>query len=292
MLLSEKMKKASDLSDTQKKIVDFMLEYPERLKSMSLQDIAAKTYTTPAALVRLAKKFGYTGFVSFCDAYIEEMEYLYSQTSTVDANYPFSSKDSIQTICHNIAALEKEAIEDTMSLLDFDGLKKAIKILDACETIHFCGISFNHLLGESFANKMMRIGKKVIVNPLESDMLYSSALVSEKDAAIIVSYTSSMPVIKNMLKLYKSKKIPVIALTSFGPSDLRQNADVTLTISTREKMYSKIAGFSNETSIKLLLDILYSGYFSNRYEKNKEQKNKLSSMIESWKRTSNEIIDE
>ncbi len=292
MLLIEKMKKTSDLSDTQKKIIDFMLEYPERLKSMSLQDIARETYTTPAALVRLAKKFGYTGFVSFCDAYIEEMEYLYSQTSTVDANYPFSSKDSIQTICHNIAVLEKEAIEDTMSLLDFDGLKKAVKILDACETIHFCGISFNHLLGESFANKMMRIGKKVIVNPLESDMLYSSALVDGKDAAIIVSYTGSMPVIKNMLKLYKSKKIPVIALTSFGPSELRQNADVTLTISTREKMYSKIAGFSNETSIKLLLDILYSGYFSNRYEKNKEQKNKLSSMIESWKRTSNEIIDE
>ena len=292
MLLSEKMKKASDLSDTQKKIVDFMLEYPERLKSMSLQDIAAKTYTTPAALVRVAKKFGYSGFVPFCNAYIEEMEYLYSEVSTVDANYPFSSKDSIQTICHNIAALEKGAIEDTMSLMDYDALKKAVKILDTCETIHFCGISFNHLLGEAFANKMMRIGKKVLVNPLESDMLYSSALVDDKDAAIIVSYTGSMPVIKNMLKLYKSKKIPVIALTSFGPSGLRQNADVTLTISTREKMYSKIAGFSNETSIKLLLDILYSGYFSNRYEKNKEQKNKLSSMIESWKRSSNEIIDE
>lgn len=292
MLLSEKMKKTSELSDTQKAVVDYMLKYPERLKSMSLQEIAKETYTTPATLVRLAKKFNYEGFVPFCDAYLKEMDYLYSQVSTVDANYPFSSKDSIPEIANKIAVLEKEAIEDTMTLMDYDGLKKAVKILSECETIHYCGISFNHLLGEMFANKMMRIGKKVMVNSMESDLLYSSALVNEKDAAIVVSYTGSMPVIRNMMKLYKAKNIPVIAITSFGQSYLRENADVTLTISTKEKMYRKIAGFNNETSVKLILDILYSCYYSLQYDKNKEQKGKLSSMIESWKRTSNEIIDE
>lgn len=50
-----------------------MLEYPERLKELSLQEIEKETYTTPATLVRLAKKFGYAGFVPFCKAYQKKM---------------------------------------------------------------------------------------------------------------------------------------------------------------------------------------------------------------------------
>lgn len=292
MLIIEKMKNTQNLSTSQQAIIDFMINEKHHLHEMTLEDIAKHTYTSPSALIRVAKKFGYQGFVEFKKVYLEELNYLDTHFDTIDANIPFIKTDNIMAISHKIATLERETIEDTMSLIDHDSLRQALNYMKQADTIHYCAVSFSSLLGENFALKMSRIGKRVSLCQLESEYLYSSSLVKENDIAIVVSYSGGFPLIKKMIDMYKSHHIPVIAITSFGQSYVREHADVALTISTREKMYSKIAGFSNETSIKLILDILYSCYFSLDYDKNFQFKKELSQMLEKHKVAHTDIINE
>ena len=153
-------------------------------------------------------------------------------------------RDNIMDISYKIATLQKETIDDTLSLIDHDTLRRALNLIKTTDMIHFCGVSFSHLLGENFALKMSRIGKKVFISHLEQEYLYSTSLVSKNDMALIVSYSGALPIIKNMVDMYKAKNIPILAITSYGQSYLRSQADVTLTITTKEKMYSKIAGYS------------------------------------------------
>ncbi len=63
-------------------------------------------------------------------------------------------------------------------------------------------------------------------------------------------------------------------------------ADVTLNITTREKSFSKIAGFSSLTSINLILDILYSCLFNLNYKVN------VAKQVETNRVIDNEIITE
>lgn len=292
MLVSESMKNIKDLSVSQKAVIDFMLVEKENLKDMTIQDIAMKTYTSPSTLIRVAKKLGYNGFVELKEAYLKEIEYLHCHINQIDANIPFQSQDNIMDISYKIATLQKETIDDTLSLIDHDTLRRALNLIKSTDMIHFCGVSFSHLLGENFALKMSRIGKKVFISHLEQEYLYSTSLVSKNDMALIVSYSGALPIIKNMVDMYKTKNIPILAITSYGQSYLRSQADVTLTITTKEKMYSKIAGYSNETSIKLLLDILYSCFFALDYDKYLKEKTKLSKIVEANKVAPTEILRE
>lgn len=291
MLLTELVKTKS-LSEIQHDVFAYMVDHHEEIADLTLAQLAAATYTSSATLVRLAKKFDFGGFIEFRDALVDELDYLDRQVKGIDANRPIAPDDSLMSVASKISILEKEALDETLSLLDHDTLRKAVNILRDAKTIHLCGVSFNHALGNLFAGKMMRLGKPVILCPYEEDYLYTAALIEKQDAAVMISYSGSLPIIRRMMRMYQNAQIPIIALTSYGPSDLRTTADVTLTIVTREKMYSKIAGFSNETSIKLLLDILYACYFSLDYQHNDLKKQALGHQIESYKSVENVIIRE
>ena len=292
MLIIEKLKNIKGLSQSQQNIVEYILEKKQLIEKMTIKEIAEKTYTSSATFIRLAKNLGYNGFDELKKDYLDELRYLDTHFQNIDANKPFEKGDNNIAIANKIGTLFKESVNDTLSLISHEKLQKAVQLLKNCQTIHYCAISFPLIYGDDFALKMERLAKRVYISKLPGENLYSSALIQDNDIALIVSYSGETPLIKDMISIYKSKNIPIIAITSFGSSYLREHANVTLTISTREKLYSKIAGYSNEVSIKLLLDILYSCYFSLDYDKNFNNKKKLSKLSEKGRVSSSEILKE
>lgn len=292
MLIKDKLKKLTNITIVQKQIIEFMLNEQYNLKQLTMIQIAHRTYTSPAALSRLAKKMGFNGFVEFKTAYLEELEYLDSQKDSIDANIPFKGNDNIMTILNKIAQLEEESIKDTVQFMKHDELRKAVNILRDSQIIHLCGVSFNCFLGKNFALKMSRIGKRVEVCDIPNEFLYTKPLIQKGDVAIVISYSGGHEIIHQMIDMYEKMGIPIIGITAYGQSYLRDHATVTLTVSTKEKMYSKIAGYSNETSIKFILDTLYSCYFALNYDYHFKTKKELSRYIESDKKTDISVIEE
>lgn len=68
--------------------------------------------------------------------------------------------------------------------------------------------------------------------------------------------------------------------------------DVSLNISTREKSFSKIAGFTSLESMNIVLNILYSCLFSLNYQANLDYKIKVARRVETNRKIDNEIIEE
>ena len=186
----------------------------------------------------------------------------------------------------------KETADDTLSLIEFQDLKKAVNILLDAEKIHLTAISFPLLHGYDFQLKMRKIGKLVEVVDLLGEQLYTDPIIGPKDCALMISYSGETPLIRQMIKLYRRKQIPIIGITSIGNSTLRSNATVCLSVTTREKLYSKIAGYANGTSIQLLLDILYSCVFKENYEVNFHNKKKLSERSEPGRFATYDVMKE
>ena len=95
-----------------------------------------------------------------------------------------------------------------------------------------------------------------------------------------------------MADCLKQRNCPIITITSIGENSLRQYADCSLFMSTREKLNSKIAPFSTEYSLSLILNILYSGVFSRNYDSNYEIKVKRTKEIEKNRFSSSDILQE
>lgn len=291
MLIHEKFENCK-FSNSEQQIVNFLLEKKLELKNMTINEIAAATFTVPSTLVRIAHKMNYTGWKELKNAFLQEEEYLEKNFFNIDANYPFQKNDSILSIASKLAILKKESIDDTLSLINTENFQKALNILSNALEINIFCVSSNSFLAYNFQYNMHRLKKAVNIHTIESEFAVDAYLINPSSCALIISYTGETDILNNTLEILKNNHIPVIAITSIGDNTTSLLADCVLRITTREKLYSKIASYSTESSITYLLDILYSCIFRLNYEANLKSKIHISKLTESRRSPINNVIAE
>lgn len=290
MLIIEKLNLKEKMSDNEESIADFILGLGEELKKYSTRNIAESTYTSPATVVRLCKKLGFKGFDDFKKQFLKEIEYLDRQYGKVDANFPFKKEDTMMHAAHKISQLYEDTIKDSMSLLHHDALQKAVNLLKYSQSIHIYSFGTALNLAESFKERMLKIGKNVIISNNMNYQLYEANCIPKGDVAILISYSGETEKIICVAETCKKKGIPIIAISSFGENTLSKMATCKLTMSTKESMFYNIGDFSTHLSIHFILDILYSTYFLINYENNYQAKLKDTTELESRRSSTNPII--
>lgn len=270
-------------SHVQNTIKKYVLTHEHDIQNLSLKDLANQTYTSSATVLRFISKLGYNNYVEFQKDFSREIEYLDAHFQNIDPNYPFLETDSIYTISSKITILAKETMDDTLHLMTHDSLQMAVNLISRAKHIHLFAISYSLLHGQEFRFNMMRIGKMVHICEQIGEEYFTLNLLTKDDCAIFISYSGEREKLVDIAKRCRLKSVPIIVITNVGDSRLKKYADVVLHISTREKLYSKIAGFCNEYSIKLILDILYSCYFASDYQKHLNMKLQVSEYAEEGK---------
>ncbi len=291
MLIKEKLKQTK-FSDSQQAVVDYMMQLGPKIKDKTVRQIARETYTSSATMIRIAHKLNYPGWEDLKNAFIEEQEYLSSHFQEVDANIPFSRSDSPMTIANRIAVLEKEAINDTLALINWETIEKAAALIGSRRIVNIVAMNNTIAQAEEFMYKMGRIQKMVIVQPPSGEGLYNGTITDPSSCMIVISYTGETGNFIRWIQYAKEAGIPVIAITSLGDNSISRLADLTLRICTREKMFSKISWYASEVSISYLLNVLYSLVFAADYDHHLETKVKRSKKIERGRHSSISIISE
>lgn len=271
----------------------FILEKKSALTRYSLQEIADATYTSKAAVVRFAKALGFSGWKEFLKAFWEEQSYQEQHYTDINANYPFDADSSRQDIINQLCSLQVESLLDTADLLDGAPLAECAELLLRSRRIAMFGLNPNLTLAELFQRKMLSIGRQVELPSMGDSGLLAHSLTAE-DCAVIISYSGNSihhgPL--SILPALKERGVPVIALTSVGDNLLRQRADYTLSISSYERLYSKISTFATENSILYILNVLFSCCFAADYQANISRKVGTARRLESERRTDAQALRE
>lgn len=291
MLIRERLERC-DFSNSEQTVIQYILKKNLAIKDMTTKEIAAQTYASPSTLVRIAHKMGYSGWNELKEAYLKEEDYLVTHFRHIDANLPFEKGDSIMSIANKIAILKKESIDDTLSLITHDDLQSAIQIIRKSSYVNIFAVSNNLLITQEFKHNMSRIKKRVEVHSLQSEIVFNACLADPTSCAIIISYSGETDILIRSIKALKANHIPIIVISSIGNNTAKQLADCILHITTREKLYSKIATFSTDTAIIYLLDVIYSCIFALDYDQNLETKINASRIIESGRFSNIDILKE
>lgn len=291
MLLTQRIEEMN-LPSAERTAANYLLAQGSQLKGRSTRKIASDAFTTPATLVRLGQRLGYEGWADFFAAYLEEREYLERHFQHIDANRPFEPGDSMTVVANKIAALYTESISDTMSLINYDVLEKAVACMLRSKNILIVAVSISLDSTWLFKRKMQRIGKNVLLETNNAEQICSAMAATPQDCAIMVSYSGSPTKIMDEARILHNNGVPIILLTGMGDNAVRPLADYVLDMTTRERLYSKIGNFSTEVSVHLLLDILYSSYFAADYEKNWKTRRTIAQEIEKFRFSKNEIMRE
>lgn len=268
--------------DARHAVGEFVLHERNKLHNYTINEVAQYSYTSKSTVVRFAKTLGFVGWKEFMKAYVSEIKYLEQHKTDVDPNYPFTATSTPEQIIENIKKVQIESIQDTADLMETEMLEIATEYLLKARHIVIFGLSPNVFLGELFRRKMITIGKQIDIANL-GEMGIISRTLGPDDCAIMISYSGNNESAEPMcyLPILQTNQVSVIGITSGGDNYLRSQLSCVFTMSSKERLYTKISNFATEESINFILNCLFSNYFAKHFQKNNMFKLQHSRILES-----------
>lgn len=292
MLIRERLLFQENMTEVDKTLANFFIDSGRRVEKLSSRTIASTLFVAPSTVTRFCQFLGFSGYSDFKLAFLKELDYLERNFLNINPNFPFTENDINVALASKIATLYKETVEDSLSLLHHDSLQAATKLLSNAAIIYLGMVGDTFEMAETFKNRMIKIGKTVIVERRTDNLYYSACQVPKDACFILISYSGETESLLKVAKLLQNRKIPTIVLTSFGENALSSMFDIVIWISTREKLIENLGNFSSLIPVSFILDTLYASVFQKHYTKNYQTKCDLSQMYEQKRRSLNPLLND
>ena len=257
-LLSEKER----FSPAEQQIIDYLLKNYREVAELSARQLAEKTYTSSAAVVRFCQKLGLKGYADFKIKFVVEamrdiMENKEKQSIT--------NKDTIVSIISKVARIEGNALEETRRNIDPADIMRAAHLIEHAEHMEFYALGNNVNLAELAGYCFLHAGKFSTVQN-KANVQYLQAISAPKThIGFFISRTGENRRLIELAEILKERGRKFILLTANRDSSLGRRADVTLSVAT-EKNFDELGTLVFLSGAKYMIDVLYSVLFARHYD--------------------------
>lgn len=257
------------LTKTEKKLAEYILKNLKEVKDINTYELAEKSGTSQATIIRFSKKLGYSGFPAFKIALSEDLGKRSGKKKDGVIHNEISIDDSYADIARKVVFENTAAIKDTFSVFDEERIAAAIEMLNIANKTLILGAGFSGLVGRDFHYKLMEIGKITFYDSDTHVQMTNIAVMDETDVVFVISHKGDSSDIYNVVKMAKSRGIKVISLTSIADNPISDLADIKLHTVAEDVAFRSTA-ISSRIAQLFIIDILYIGLVRKNYDTAKE----------------------
>lgn len=252
-----------DLTPVERRLAEYILANPHKISSMSVRELAEAGGASDASVLRFCKTLGYSGYRSFIiDLTLAAADEKKSGNQYTDIR----PGDSVETIIQNVFRSEKQALNDTKSVLDKKEVSTAVSLLRNSKTVHFFGTGASGLVCLDAQQKFRRIGIHCFAHTEAHDQITSAVLLGEEDISVLFTYSGNTKEIQKVFQILKSQNCKTIIVTKFRKTNLLTGADAYLNVLTPE-VTMRSGAMGSRIAMLAIVDILLSSILSIDYEK-------------------------
>jgi DNA-binding MurR/RpiR family transcriptional regulator len=211
------------LSNSEKKVADFILEHFGSVIRMPLSELAQASGVSEATVVRLSRSLGYRGILELKLALTRELPnspQLIHDDITLD--------DGPAAIARKVFQGAMRALNDTLAVLDEKAFARAVDLIARAERILIAGVGTSGPMAHEFYNRLMRLRFNAQVQIDSYLQVMQAALLTERDALVVISQSGDSNDPIRTAAEARIRGCPVIALTGNHLSPLAEKADVVL----------------------------------------------------------------
>lgn len=280
MSLLNDLAQKRDFTQAEIAIADFILENPDEISNLGIAELARVTYSSNAAIIRMCRKLGISGYKQFRIAFASELEKHRHETYAGDVNYPFARLNGPDAVMKTVAELSGNAIAACYAEIRPQLLANAARQLAKADHIYIYAAGDSYISALMFANMLVKIGIHcVMVNQFNEGLIVTYS-ASERDAALFVSYSGAiMNALRRDLRVLRTNKCKTILLTSASGFD---GVDQVISVPDKEAPVGKTAGYYSQVCIRYVLNCLYGMIYSfnmEKYREHKDQADRLASQL-------------
>ena len=251
------------LAPCEELVADYILNNVKDACDTNIRVLSAMTNTSPSSIVRLCRKLGFDGFQDFSKSLLYNAVAIVQDRLVLKEN-TITKEDDVKSIVKTISTYNRETLEETQSLIDVDTISYCAELLISAHKILLFGLSFSYLSAKDLYLKLLRLDLPVVCNEDYHAQMISANNYTDKDSAIIFSYSGKTKEMLKLLKILKNNTTTVIAITRFSPSMISKLADYNLYVATINPLFDKEAVASLIATLNII-DIMYTIYIIRNY---------------------------
>ena len=239
----------AEMSKSEKRIVDWIMQNPGKITSLSIVELSDQCGCSEATIVRFSKKLGLAGYQDLKISLAAEGESLPISSNISESDTAF---DIYMKNCTDIYL----SLEKTKKSLDPDALSAACEKIAAANRIIIVGLGNSAPIALDASHKLLRAGLNAVAYTDNHMQIIAASHLTASDVVIAISHSGSSKDIIDVLHLAKERGITTIAITNKGESPILKYTDIPLFTSADETEYSILA--LNSRIVQLtIIDTIY-----------------------------------
>jgi RpiR family carbohydrate utilization transcriptional regulator len=247
------------LNPALRRIADFILVDPSKIKYLKIKDLAQACEVSESTVMRFVQTLGLKSYHELKIIIIEittqqgigeilEEEYVYDD---------ISKRDGIQGIIRKIVHRNIRILQDTEKLISSREVERAVDAIMNAQKIDIYGAGGSFIAAENARLRFYRIGKQCFASSDGNQQMVSASLLTEKDVAIGISNSGRTKSTVFALKKAKESGAKTICITNYDQSPITGFSDIKLFSSTRDLAFFQESMTSRVAQI-LIVDIIYA----------------------------------
>lgn len=243
-------------AETEKEVIDYLMNHLDLLEELSINDLAKKTYTSNATIIRLCRKAGYSGYKALKVDLIKEREANKYIVESVDYTTPFQFNETTEEIMKNMFSLYQESIKQVYSSLDIDVLKSMADEIIHKKRIFLFSYGDTQTTVINFTNKLVKVNIFPTLATQFGEERHISKRMNKDDYALIISYRGQERLLECVQTLSKNH-VKIGLITANKKNSLMAYCDDLIMIPDCEKE-NRISTFYSQLAFQYVLSNLYA----------------------------------
>ncbi|GAB1530468.1 MULTISPECIES: MurR/RpiR family transcriptional regulator [Bacillales] len=250
------------LKPSERKVADYILAHPEDVVKLSVQKLAEYSGVSEATIIRLARSLNMKGYQELKLRVAGDL----TKQTAMGSYQEIMMEGSVESIMQAVSWNNIQSIQDTLSVLSNEEVKKAVDVLSVARKIDVYGVGASAVIADDIRQKFSRINLWCEAYSDFHAQLTSAVTLTEKDVVIGISYSGQTEDIIQSLTEAKQQGATIITLTKFGPSPVAELANIRLFTSSVEKSIRSGAMASRIAQLNVI-DILFITMISRMQER-------------------------
>ena len=223
---------------SERAIANSILKSPQSIAAMSITQLAEKSKTSVASVVRFSKALGFSGFPEFKMALVSDLSW--KSAKEFDTEYldgGITPQDSIAEIINKITYSDARAIESTAEKLNVQTFAKVIEAFEKARTIGLFGLVSSGYVAMDFQSKLNRLSKPAIAWTDFHAAMTSVALLDKGDVLFAITHSGTTVDTVDVMREFKNRGVTIVLLTNAMRSPAESLADLVLHTAARETTF-------------------------------------------------------
>jgi DNA-binding MurR/RpiR family transcriptional regulator len=270
-----------ELSPSERKVAQYIIDNPGDISDLAIGELAEKSGSSEATVVRLCKILGFNGYKDFKISITKDIASMPKEEEG-EQYTDVEPGDDLKSIVQNISYNNKKSIDNTLEIISYNAIEMAVEAISNAEKIEFYGVGASFIIAFDAMQKFSRINKIAISYPDPHLQIASAANLKKGDVAIAISYSGETKDTYDSIRVAKESGAKTISITKFGQNSVSDICDINLFVSAPE-ISIRSGAMSSRIAQLNVIDILFAGVSSRQFDKVKKNLQKTRKAIEAKK---------